>query len=344
MMWEIYDNGSRFMQCAILISREYPAFTENEVFELAREKVVHECMSFPAFPNVDLIIKLSAQMYEKKECHSNIIFIPKEYTNYYNNCVFTVKYLHTIELCSCNLRRIRKLLETVDESHCLAFLEGEHGRLDTSGIVKLSDYADKLVTGIRFKGHLCWSVYINNVPYFEYRDGAILPIRLAYNKQAFIKKFKNAFPDNQSNAELFGDIIDSVSILGHGTSIAIVHDSEINKVLDRLTNCDSGHGIRLSPVKDFQMLNESDRNDFFSGISKMDGGFLMTPSGVCYAIGCIFDGEIPTSFKGDIGRGSRYNSIKLFVDAHQSSFTSGDSMGKKYMGVVFSDDGFIDII
>ena len=69
-------------------------------------------------------------------------------------------------------------------------------------------------------------------------------------------------------------------------------------------------------------------------LSIIDGAILVSPTGICFAIGVILDG-IATDY-GDSSRGARYNSaIRYFV--------SSSSAKRRTLCVVISADGYVDI-
>jgi hypothetical protein len=67
-------------------------------------------------------------------------------------------------------------------------------------------------------------------------------------------------------------------------------------------------------------------------LTRIDGGVLLTPDGVCHAVGVILDG-IATGV-GDPGRGARYNSAVRYLAATPAPC----------LALIISDDGMIDIL
>jgi hypothetical protein len=66
--------------------------------------------------------------------------------------------------------------------------------------------------------------------------------------------------------------------------------------------------------------------------SSIDGAVLIEPSGVCYAIGVILDGQ--ATEKGDSSRGARYNSAVRYTS----------SSPYPCLAIVVSEDGWIDLL
>ena len=122
---------------------------------------------FPSFPNVKLIIALSAQMYEKQACYSNLAFLPDQFKRHIS---YALKYKNHLTFDTNNLRFIRKMLESVDEKHCLVF-QKERGLLKAVGIASLEYVTAHLIPIIKVRGHMLWQAEIRGRPLFEYRNG-----------------------------------------------------------------------------------------------------------------------------------------------------------------------------
>lgn len=130
------------------------------------------------------------------------------------------------------------------------------------------------------------------------------------------------------------EIVSNVSNSNHGTSIVILTDNYDHEV-KRLTAPKCGHGIKLKKFINFADPDEMKK--YLSQATRIDGGLLINFNGECHAIGCIFDGAVFSDFEGDSGRGSRYNSVKLYVKQHEKNKV-------ECMGIIVSDDGTVDII
>lgn len=291
---------------------------------------------FPNFPNVDLITALSAQMYEKQACYSNLAFLPDQFKSQID---YDLKYKNHLTLDSDNLRSIRKLLESVDDKHCLVF-QRERGLLKAVGTTSLNNVAAHLITIIKVRGHMLWQAEIRGRPLFEYKNGKYCFVVPNFNKGHFREKFIKTFGEfdgYEKKLDLFDCILSTVSSFHHGTSVIICEDSFCKTEVSRLTPPKVGHGIALYHKIDFESLDENNQKELLSQITKIDGGLLFNKFGSCLAIGCVFDGAIPQNYTGGHnGRGSRFNSIKLYVENHRRD--------NKCVGVIISDDGSVDIV
>lgn len=291
---------------------------------------------FPSFPNVKLIIALSAQMYEKQACYSNLAFLPDQFKRHIS---YVLKYKNHLTFDTNNLRFIRKMLESVDEKHCLVF-QKERGLLKAVGIASLEYVTAHLIPIIKVRGHMLWQAEIRGRPLFEYRNGNFGFVVPNYNIDSFRESFLKAFgkfDGYENKLELFNCILSTVSSLHHGTSVIICENDFCIAEVSRLTPPKVGHGIALYQKIDFENLDEEKRISLLSQITRIDGGLLFNQFGSCLAFGCVFDGAIPLGYNGGhSGRGSRFNSIKLYVETQRKK--------NKCIGVIVSDDGSVDIV
>ena len=67
-------------------------------------------------------------------------------------------------------------------------------------------------------------------------------------------------------------------------------------------------------------------------LTSIDGALIISPEGICYAIGAILDGE--ALCKGSTARGARYNSIVTYVQWKKSGV----------LAIVISEDQSVDYI
>lgn len=320
------------------ISQLFPELGENDVLKIARENTICQCKCFPSFPNLDLITSISGQKYEKLDCYSNMAFLPKEYVGKVN---LDVEYNNPIILCTSKIRTVRKILESVGSNSCLVFQLNSEGHHEAIGTASLKEVSSKLVTLIEIHGHMVWRAYISNWPIFEYKNGDYFPINEKYNKgnleQSLYYAFEKTLQKEEKSKNIISKwikIISNVAESKHGTSIVILSENYDSEV-ERLTEPKAGHGIKLKQAIDFSTLDDVDK--LLSQITRIDGGLLINIKCQCYAIGCIFDGIVFDEFEGDSGRGSRYNSVKLYVQLMKHH-------GFECMGIVISDDGTVDII
>lgn len=316
-----------------------------EVLNATKENVLYECSLIPAFPDVDLVTNISGQRYEKQDCYSNMAFVPQ---NLFDDDMLSIQYDEPVLMNKYNVRTIRKLLEAVDDEHCLVFIEGDNNPCKVVGIARYDVIKDKMITVIKITGHMTWEAYICDFPMFQYANGSYDDIsnkEFTVNefKEKFLKRFKNSLSCmTEENVEAlinnFCDTIKIITKLNHGTSLVIMDNNSYETEIKRLLMPGAGHGTKLKKPINLTNKTAVEAEEILTQVTKIDGGLLVNLNGVCDAIGCIFDGKVFPEFKGNIGRGSRYNSVKLYVDGQNI-----DNQ-RECLGVIISDDGSVDYI
>jgi hypothetical protein len=108
----------------------------------------------------------------------------------------------------------------------------------------------------------------------------------------------------------------------HGTMLMVTRDaeSEANRLRDQCTGIEP---IVLDPAT-------------LGLVSAIDGAILLSPGGICHAIGLILDG-IARPGRGSPARGARYNSAVRYVEGATSNRSPR-------LAVVVSEDGSVDLV
>ncbi|MBQ8551650.1 MAG: hypothetical protein IJ428_02420 [Clostridia bacterium] len=288
----------------------------------------------PQAPDTEIITQISATSYERNECkEKNLVFIPALGSNRDSvpkiDVDIHISSQTNIEFSFSNVRLLRKMLQPIDKSHCLV-LGQENGNLyKVIGIASLSEILKKYQCYVfTIKKHMTWYLRIGETDILGYCNGKyknVYDIENKIDKKDAIAKLKELLPD--FNEVSFKILIDTLIEQNHGTSFVIFKsDKKAMGEAKRLASQKAGRGFLLSPILNFSATN-------MSQITDIDGGLIFDLEANCYAYGCIFDGKVPKEFEGNSGRGSRYNSIKLYVQTT-----------KNCVGVIYSDDQTIDII
>lgn len=68
-------------------------------------------------------------------------------------------------------------------------------------------------------------------------------------------------------------------------------------------------------------------------LTNVDGALFLDMEGNCFAFSVLVDGQAVN--KGDVGRGSRYNSITNYVKKQKHGI---------YIGIIISEDGMVNIV
>ncbi len=343
---EHYENVKKYVKESTK-SEEIDEHQEKEIAIQVRLNLEKDCMNLPNFPDIDLVTNISGQKYERGVCVSNMAFIPRIYEEEISKNLF-LQYQNRISFTNKNSRMIRKLLESVDKNFCLVFFLDNENTNQAVGTIDLK-FVDKVIPVFKITGHMEWEAYIGKKPLFAYKNGQVCDVVEKYNKMDFKNEFEATFgKSHDTEFDNIERLVNYISKTNHGTSLVIFEQSVFEQEFGRLVNKNAGHGIELKEPFDFSTFNPDTEPDsentfnlknFLDQNTKIDGGFLIGLDCKIKAIGCIFDGKVYEKFIGNSGRGSRYNSIKLYVDENNSS-----EKKQNCLGVVFSDDGTVDFI
>lgn len=307
-----------------------------DIRERSKKDVVkHGYKLFPNAPDLQVITQISATSYERNECKDkNLVFIPSfEYNNDSTKInELDIHISNETNLCFSlpNVRLLRKMLQPINDSHCLVFGQNDNDDYKVIGICKLSEIVEKCKCYVfTIKKHMKWYLRIGNVDALGYENGifkSVFEMQNEINAKDEVDKIKKAI--SNIDEKTFEKLINTLINQKHGTSFVIFEAVEkAIKEAKRLASQNVGRGFLLSPELDFNEQN-------ITQITDIDGGLIFDSQAKCYAYGCIFDGKVPKNgFEGNSGRGSRFNSVKLYVQTT-----------KECVGVIYSDDNTIDVI
>ena len=307
-------------------------------------KIVNRmCKHFPGFPDINLIIALSGQVYEGKSCNSNMLFLNSFYSTYFLE--YIIEYDEPICFNSDNIRFIRKLLESVNSDHCLVLKEVKQNNdgnyeYQAVGVIETKSAELLLAPRVTFLGQLKWKISIKQQDIYKYENGSYHTVNEgSFDEEYFESLLSTVFGSNISVElkRVFCNIVRIVTNLGHGTSMVIFESpGDYFIEIKRLTHKKSGHGIKLKNTLKFSEPNLYKKTEtILREITQIDGGLVFDVNGNCDAIGCVFDGVLSESYdKGRNSRGSRYNSLALYIH----------TIDANALGIVISDDKSIDYI
>ena len=316
-----------------------------------------EICLFPNAPNIRVITQISSEKYERKQCQSNMVFLP----NSEEAKPLTLEYYGiTYPFDLYNTRAIRKLLESVDSEHALVFVWDEVKEMYyTRGVDSLSAFESGDMSSesyiVKITNSMTWLISVCGIPLLGYKNGNYVTsndiqqdseekINSIINKIAKLAQ-KNSI--HQYDENVWHDICSDIINAGHGTSFVLYVDSnEAKKEAERLSKYKRG----IMPKKPQNFFESLIRNEYLKQNIAIDGGLVFDISGRCYAYGCIFDGTLPeifdaqpSQFEGMSSRGSRFNSMLLYIYLKNHSSDCKDFY-EKCLGVVFSDDYSVDSI
>jgi hypothetical protein len=209
-------------------------------------------------------------------------------------------------------RAVRKLLETTDRDFALlAHADGIYGfgRVDTELVTDVFE--------IEITGHAQWELRNSNTTLIRVTYGDVSLPHPMFQRDAVEESLNRVFGGSADLYVLLG-LISAATNARHGTTLVISSGAEAES--ERL----AGSATRLSP----QQLTP----ELLDRYATMDGAVLVSPAGICYAVGVILDGQ--ANDRGDPGRGARYNSAARY----EAASTHGTVIA------VVSEDGGVTMV
>ena len=253
---------------------------------------------------------ISSMFYEKSVGVGNILLAKKNQKNLYGE----LKFASPVRLS--NYREARKLLQLASTE-----LKLHSDSEKIYGLTSVSNYNEENeeLFEIVFQGHHYWELSHSGRSLMGVKYGQPFLPKQSFDEQKLSDSLARIF-NGISNTQI-EDIIHLVKQAeqeSHGTMLVITDDAE--QEAQRLkTQCTVLEPCKINP----KLLRQ---------LTPIDGAILLSPDGVCYAIGVILDGM--ATKKGDPGRGARYNSAIRYVET--SKVPS--------LAVVISEDGGVDLI
>lgn len=220
-----------------------------------------------------------------------------------------------------NYRRIRKLLEIASaELSLLSDSIGIYGL----GKPALEAYDEKRADLfiVEFTGHHQWRlIHAGHEVMIVHNGEARLP-SAPLREAEFHTKVQEKFP-GIAEKDLSGlwSLAREAVRQQHGSMLVITDHAKVEA--QRL----AGQSTVIAPLK----LT----SDLMLPLSSIDGAIMMTPPGICHAIGVILDGM--ASENGDPARGARYNSAVRYLEYARGK-------GHACLIIVISEDGMINIM
>lgn len=131
----------------------------------------------------------------------------------------------------------------------------------------------------------------------------------------------------------------------HGALLVFI-DDEQQQVINKL--CKYKRGIKISENSLTNLTNKEFLDNYFLDLCKIDGAVVFNKKGQLLSIGTILDGCVISP--GDVGRGSRYNSTKTFVEYYSQPQSIWADEGIETednlncIGLVISEDKNVNLI
>lgn len=284
---------------------------------------VKKVFSTLPIPSEDIIRKISFEPYEGSEVCASIYFIDEDACNAFkenekNGFVWLEKDSAKDLSNEKNISSVRKMLETCKSGNVLLVQTGEGSKYP---IVAVANETKSCFDSLQYKLEFCsrgeWKLWSGKDVILEYREGvySINEQHIELNideKVNLIKEIKDS--------DVFASAFEHLCNCSHGALMIVGSTNDIQNEVERLSRLSKGTMIEGGGVK----IGGENNLLLLKGLASIDGAVMVDYEGRCYGFGLILDGK--TKIKGDVGRGSRYNSAKNYVCGH-----------KRY-AVVFSED------
>lgn len=259
----------------------------------------------------DALDAVSAQTYEGRAGLGSLILAEPNHPSVHQAVTFD----HRVPLTT--PRAFRKALE-MSGAGLQLLADGREvfalGRLE-------DDYDVRSERCFTFKvvGNGSWELWHANTPYLRVDNGQPSLPRDVVDADIFADTVRRVFPEStHQDAKALWDMANACIQQSHGTML-VVHPDAVAEGERLLPQAYTIEPTRLGPSA-------------FTALTKIDGAVLVSPDGVCAAVGVILDGAATGT--GDVSRGARYNSaIRYLAGA-----------GKGSMVIIVSEDGRIDIL
>ena len=172
---------------------------------------------------------------------------------------------------------------------------------------------------VEFLDHCHWHLLHDGQVMLVSRYGSPSLPRDTFPRHRLLDTYERLFPEaTKEDIDRFAALFDAAVGQHHGSMLIVA--KEAGTEASRL----GGQGTQIDPI----VLTP----DLYHQVSSIDGAVIISPHGVCHAIGVILDG--PARPEGTASRGARYNSAIRYVG----------SSGDPRLAVVVSDDETVDVI
>ncbi len=279
-----------------------------------------------SIPSEDIIRKISYQYYERSEVCASIYFadenickVLKEQRKkgivWINEENASAKDMSKDK----NISSVRKMLETCKNGNVLLARIGVESKCPIIAVATEQTLCKESVRYIlEFCGRGEWRLCARGEVILEYREGVY-----SINKQHFESKISEKVKQidliRKEYKATFELVFEHLYECPHGALMIVGETEVIKQEVKRLSSLHKGMMI------DELDLNETENLSLMQGLASIDGAIMVDDNGICRGFGIILDGE--TIIKGNVGRGSRYNSAKNYV-----------ALRDKVYAVVFSED------
>ena len=353
----------------------------HDVYELAKTLVKYDeskddnelnrcifsiCKNFINFPSLEIVEYISATYYEKCPCENKSIAFIVGHANR-QHFITDFSALSEIYFNKYKVKLVRKLLQPLEKDSILVFEYSEEKNCYiAAGIAKekkMSEIAAPSVYyRVNFVKYMQWTIELScrkketelALPSKEKTQKAIdqIVVPLLGYKQG---KWVSYLEFKSKKDKDIDDVVETLKEKFNITSLSRL--KRLKRLLTQIYDCEVGTSciIFKNPrhaEKEAELFEEKNRAIklqkptgftpmLIKTILDIDGGVIFDSHCKCYAYGCIYDGILTESFKGDISRGARHNSTKMYVNNRHCDNGLGkhEKGNKPCVGIAFSEDG-----
>ena len=325
------DNFSFLSPTGVPLS---PSQAANNIRDLLNNKVsqiLHEAFHI----NISIFNQLSISKQEGEPVTGNLGFYPDD-EDLSSLCSWTIRNRNDIILEENSLRLIGKLIIGSPPPHGLLFKLGESHPICV-GCIPKSELV-KIPLLVKINGNLDWELVCFRQPILHYIHGAfhfpsILTSRkISHSNRKRITSFLNEIFSFSTDSEQISKLAKTISYISrqkHGAAAVVANWNN--------EECQTRLNLLLESKKALPICMDTmgTNVDTLTHAAKMDGAVIIdVVSGKVVAVATILDGQTAAKASGDPSRGSRFNSIKTFVN----------SISEPIAAFVFSSDGGMDCL
>lgn len=300
-------------------NQQIEAFFKNQQFMDYYIRKMREL--FDHIPDHKIITNVLTSDYENRKACGTICFfqdtseIEKKAVCFDDGCCLKGGF-HKKE----NAQRIRKLLEICRDDESSLAASAEKG--DLIGIIpKRTDLQGKPEFSIGFDGNQ-WELRHGSETLLKYRSGDYYPD--SANEKEELKKKCDEAGVLYNIFEKMIRLLEEKAV--HGALVIIAEDAE-----------DEAERLCLKYGRGIKILKRKVDEQTVLGMTNADGAVLFDFEGNCCGFNIILDGI--ASVKGEVGRGSRYNSAVNYIACDNIKATRGNNAeGIKRCAIVRSED------
>lgn len=328
--------------------RRFEASTLPWILRKARRQTCNILDKLYAPIQIDCINSLSGEYYERSECESNLLFLPKVENIDATMLMYDFRRSDSgesqIDLSYANVRWIRKLLQMAQKDLYLTFrvcmdgLEYEAlGICKEKQVSRLMDVGEKEEVPYfiaKIRRHAQWDLYLGSAYIFSYKNGNYT-IGAEAPDCYLIEKCRVVFGEKNNFAPVISSIRYATKQL-HGTILVVLEKDTANSEMKRFSMIKAG---LKNPNLNLDTISYLDANntslEAIENFSAIDGSIIVDIDGRIHGIGIILDGS--NKIELNLARGARFNSAKKYWQYLRDKNLSG-------LILIVSEDGSVEIL